>query len=71
VIAAFRERFNKAPPPNQFKIYIESEVRIFWMYGDFSATLYMYIKQNTTTYLTQGSVYNKWKNLLRLKKTKR
>jgi len=40
VIAAFRERFNKAPPPNQFKIYIESEVRIFWVYGDFSATLY-------------------------------
>ena len=25
---------------NQFKIYIESEVRIFWVYGDFSATLY-------------------------------
>ena len=24
---------------NQFKIYIESEVRIFWVYGDFSATL--------------------------------
>ena len=23
---------------NQFKIYIESEVRIFWVYGDFSAT---------------------------------
>jgi len=43
VIAAFRERFNKAPPPNQFKIYIESEVRIFWVYGDFSATLYMNI----------------------------
>jgi len=43
VIAAFRERFNKAPPPNQFKIYIESEVRIFWVYGDFSATLYMSI----------------------------
>jgi len=41
VIAAFRERFNKAPPPNQFKIYIESEVRIFWVYGDFSATLYI------------------------------
>jgi len=42
VIAAFRERFNKAPPPNQFKIYIESEVRIFWVYGDFSTTLYIY-----------------------------
>jgi len=41
VIAEFRERFNKAPPPNQFKIYIESEVRIFWVYGDFSATLYI------------------------------
>ena len=26
---------------NQFKIYIESEVRIFWVYGDFSATLYI------------------------------
>ena len=25
---------------NQFKIYIESEVHIFWVYGDFSATLY-------------------------------
>jgi len=25
---------------NQFKIYIESEVCIFWVYGDFSATLY-------------------------------
>jgi len=43
VIAAFRERFNKAPPPNQFKIYIESEVRIFWVYGDFSATLYFVV----------------------------
>jgi len=42
VIAAFRERFNKTPPPNQFKIYIESEVRIFWVYGDFSATLYIF-----------------------------
>ena len=41
VIAALRERFNKAPSPNQFKIYIESEVRIFWVYGDFSAILYM------------------------------
>jgi len=40
VIAAFRERFNNQFNSNQFKIYIESEVRIFWVYGDFSATLY-------------------------------
>ena len=26
---------------NQFKIYIVSEVRIFWVYGDFSATVYI------------------------------
>jgi len=38
VIAAFRERFNKAPPPNHLK-FILSQVRIFWVYGDFSATL--------------------------------
>jgi len=42
VTAALRERFNNQLNSNQFKMYIESEVRIFWVYGDFSATLYMF-----------------------------
>jgi len=43
VIAAFREWFNKAPPRRATLLDWEkraSEVRIFWVYGDFSATLY-------------------------------
>ena len=44
VIAAFREWFNKAPPRRATLLHWEkraSEVRIFWVYGDFSATLYI------------------------------
>jgi len=40
VIAAFREWFNKAPPRRATLLDWEkraSEVRIFWVYGDFSA----------------------------------
>ena len=35
---------------NQFKIYIESEVRIFWVYGDVSATLYITSVQSLDPY---------------------
>ena len=45
VITAFREWFNKAPPRRATLLDWEkraSEVRIFWVYGDFSATLYFF-----------------------------
>jgi len=45
VIAAFREWFNKAPPRRATLLDWEkraSEVRIFWVYGDFSAILYIF-----------------------------
>jgi hypothetical protein len=40
VMAAFRERFNKAPPRTATLLDWEKRTFVVWVYGDFSATLY-------------------------------
>jgi primosomal protein N'' len=39
VMAAFRERFNKAPPRRATLLDWEKRTFVVWVYGDFSATL--------------------------------
>jgi hypothetical protein len=43
VMAAFRERFNKAPPYTYVSDSNQFMVAYWSVYGDFSATLYIYI----------------------------
>jgi hypothetical protein len=56
VMAAFRERFNKAPPRRATRQFMVA----YWsVYGDFSATLYKYpvhLNAGSTPVLTVGAV---------------
>jgi hypothetical protein len=49
VMAAFRERFNKAPPRRATLLGWEKRMFVVWVYGDFSATLCILISHYLTS----------------------
>jgi hypothetical protein len=54
-MAAFRERFNKAPPRRATLLDWEFMVAYWSVYGDFSATLYLKV---------DGSMEKKWDTVI-------
>jgi hypothetical protein len=67
VMAAFRERFNKAPPRRATLLDWKKRTFVWSVYSDFSATLYR-VRQKYLTIFKNSCEWNRWRGELDLER---